>query len=204
MNAGESRQLLGVLNCDFRCTLSGPLLFWGFMDIINYRSIKNSKHVRFWKYWASMKKIEIVRLNQLPFDDLQPLLVESREQDFEFLERLVAEYVNETNQFGKPGEALFGAYCDHQLIAIGGLNRDPYSQESDIARVRHVYVLSSWRNQGVGKQLVRRIIDEAKKDFRLLTLRTFNQQAGRFYRMMGFKNKPEMKDASHHLVLDGQ
>jgi hypothetical protein len=59
-----------------------------------------------------MKIIEIIRLEQLPMHDLQPLLEESRVQGFEFLDRLVAEYVNNINRFGKPGEALFGVYSD--------------------------------------------------------------------------------------------
>jgi len=148
-----------------------------------------------------MKNIEFMRLEQLPIDDLQPMLEESREQGFEFLDRFVEEYVNKINQFNKPREVLFGAYSGQTLIAIGGLNRDPYLQESDIARVRHVFVLSRWRNQGIGKQLVQRLINEAKNHFSLLTLRTFNPQADAFYREIGFQTKPEIKNVSHHLVL---
>jgi GNAT superfamily N-acetyltransferase len=150
-----------------------------------------------------MNNLEIVRLEQLPMDKLKPLVEESREQGFGFLDRLVSEYVNGTNQFEKPGEALFSAYCDQQLIGIGGLNRDPYLEEGDIGRVRHLYVLSTWRNQGVGKRLVQSIIAEAKGLFRLLTLRTFSAQADCFYRAIGFQTKLEMNSATHHLTLNG-
>ncbi|MGB0387924.1 MAG: GNAT family N-acetyltransferase [Ardenticatenaceae bacterium] len=148
-----------------------------------------------------MEDIELIRLKELPIDDLQPLLEEGRKQGFTFLDRLVTGYVNGSNRFGKPGEALFGVYCDQRLIAIGGLNQDPYLQKEDVGRVRHVYVLSSWRKQGIGKRLVQRIIKEAKTHYRLLTLRTPSEQADRFYRAIGFKTAPEIQNASHHLAV---
>ena len=137
-----------------------------------------------------MEKLEIVRLYSLPIHDLQPLVKESRDQGFEFVDRLVIEYEKEINQFNKIGEALFGVYNNQQLIAIGGLNIDPYANETNIARVRHVYVLSKWRRKGVGKQLIQRIIGEASHQFCLLTLRTFNEQAAEFYRAIGFQTEP--------------
>lgn len=148
-----------------------------------------------------MENLEIVRLKQLPRDDLQPLLAESRAQGYEFIDRLVTEYVNGSNQFQKSGEGLYGIYCKQQLIAIGGLNRDPYGDESDVARVRHVYVLAAWRNQGVGKKLIETIIEAAKGQFSLLTLRTFSHEADGFYRALGFQKMPQIKHATHHLAL---
>jgi GNAT superfamily N-acetyltransferase len=150
------------------------------------------------------REITIISLDELPLDDLQPLLAESQEQGFEFVDRLAAEYVAGINQFQRPGEVLFGVYWGQQLIAIGGLNRDPYSQEEDVGRVRHVYVLSAWRNQGIGKQLVERIIGEARPHFRILTLRTFSQQAAYFYEALGFRTAPGIDNATHHVVVDNQ
>jgi GNAT superfamily N-acetyltransferase len=150
-----------------------------------------------------MVHTEIVRLEQLPTGDLHPLLEESREQGYEFLDRLVAEYASGINRFDKPGEALFGVYRGRKLIAVGGLNQDPYLSETDIARVRHVYVLSACRNQGIGKKLMQAIIGEAKGRFHLLTLRTFSAEADGFYRAIGFQTKPEIQGATHHLVLSG-
>jgi len=150
------------------------------------------------------RDIAIMSLDKFPLDDLRPMLAESREQGFEFVDRLVAEYVAGINQFQRPGEVLFGVYCGQQLTAIGGLNRDPYSPESDIGRLRHVYVLSAWRHQGIGKQLVERIIEEARPHYRILTLRTFSQQAAGFYQAIGFRTGPEIDSATHHVVLDSQ
>jgi GNAT superfamily N-acetyltransferase len=148
------------------------------------------------------ENIKVVKIKKLPSDDLRPLLEESREQGFEFLDRLVLEYNNGVNKFQLPGEAIFGIYRDRMLIAIGGLNRDPYLVDSDIGRVRHVYVLSAWRNQGIGKLIVESIIEQAKGHFRLLTLRTFSDQASGFYGAIGFQTKPEVDNATHHMVLE--
>lgn len=152
---------------------------------------------------AKMGNIKVVKINKLPLDDLRPLLEESREQGFEFLDRLVLEYNNGTNKFQRPGEALLGIYRDRQLIAIGGLNRDPYSADSDIGRVRHVYVLLAWRKQGIGKLLVQTIIEHAKGHFRILTLRTFSDQASGFYGAIGFRTQPKINYATHHMLLEG-
>ncbi|HEX6386761.1 MAG TPA: GNAT family N-acetyltransferase [Anaerolineae bacterium] len=148
-----------------------------------------------------MQNINIVQIEQLSLPDLQPLLQEGRQQGFEFLDRLVEEYLDSSNQFTQPGEALFGVYNGQHMIAIGGLNRDPYLQAGDTGRVRRVYVLSSWRGQGVGKRLVQRIIDEARRHYRLLTLRTLTEPASKFYCAIGFQTKPEIPGATHHLVL---
>lgn len=146
--------------------------------------------------------LRLIQLVALPVDDLQPLLVESRQQGFEFLQRLVNEYARGTNCFAGSNEALFSVYNGEDLIAVGGLNADPYLKEEGIGRVRHVYVLSAWRRQGVGRLLVERIIEEASHNYSLLTLRTFNPQADQFYRAIGFQTKPEIKATTHYLVLN--
>jgi len=138
----------------------------------------------------------------LPEAELKPLLKESRTQGFEFVDRLAAEYANGTNLFDGPGEALFGVIYDGSLVAIGGLNRDPYARDDHTGRVRRVYVLDEWRSQGVGRLLVERIIAEARQHFRLLTLRTLSEQADGFYRALGFRTEPKRDGATHHMVLE--
>jgi GNAT superfamily N-acetyltransferase len=149
-----------------------------------------------------MHDIEIIQLDHFPIDDLRPMLEESRVQGFGFLDRLVDEYNSGINRFDKPGEGLFVIYNGRQLIAIGGLNHDPYLRQSGVARLRHVYVRSAWRGKGVGKRLVRHIIAAASEHFRLLTLRTMTGDADQFYRAIGFQTEPEMQNATHHLALE--
>jgi GNAT superfamily N-acetyltransferase len=149
-----------------------------------------------------MPDIQIIPLDHLPLDDLHPMLEESRAQGFGFLDRLVDEYDRGINRFDKPGEGLFGVYSGGEMIAIGGLNHDPYLGQSDVARVRRVYVRSAWRRKGVGKRLVQHIIASAREHFRLLTLRTMTAEADQFYWAIGFQTGPEIENATHYLALE--
>lgn len=148
-----------------------------------------------------MAKLRIEKLSALPVDDLQPLLAESRKEGYELVARLIEEYESGDNRFDAPGEALYGVYEDAELIAIGGLNRDPYLQDGETGRVRHVYVTVDRRGQGVGRLLTERIIAEARQHFRRLTLRTFSDRADRFYRALGFQSNSPLQGATHHLEL---
>lgn len=145
--------------------------------------------------------VTISRLTDLPLADLRPLLAESRAQGFDFLDRLVSGYENGRNRFNHPDEALFGVYAGTQLIAIGGLNRDPYLPDGATGRVRHVYVLAAWRRLGVGRLLLDTIIAEARRHYRRLTLRTMTDEANRFYCALGFQTTPRLDGATHHLVF---
>lgn len=141
----------------------------------------------------------IVRLHDLPRLEIHPLRLESQRQSHRFIDRLITEYESGTNRFALPGEALYGVYSGERLIAVGGFNRDPFLADSDIGRVRHVYVLSEFRRQGIGTRLLRRIIDEARLHFRLLTLRTFSEDAAKFYVALGFALTSEIPNATHAL-----
>ena len=146
--------------------------------------------------------MEVVKLEQLPLDDLEPLVQESLAQGFDFVQRLVDDYLCGANRFERPGEALFGVYEGGRLIAVGGLNRDPYLADGHTGRVRHVYVLAAWRRRGVGRLLVRRIVEQARPHYRRLTLRTLNPKADPFYRALGFQTEPPVSHATHHLDLE--
>jgi GNAT superfamily N-acetyltransferase len=146
-----------------------------------------------------MTRLRIERLTELPTSDLQSLLAESRQQGHELVGRLIQEYESGQNRFDAPGEALFGVYADQDLIAIGGLNGDPYLPDGQTGRVRHVYVLADWRGRGVGRLLVERIIKEAREHFQRLTLRTFSDRGDRFFRSLGFQPGSPLPGASHHM-----
>jgi GNAT superfamily N-acetyltransferase len=62
--------------------------------------------------------------------------------------------VSGTNRFNKRGEAIFAASAAGALIGVCGLNVDPYASDPRVGRVRHLYVLSGFRQLGVGRQLV--------------------------------------------------
>lgn len=148
-----------------------------------------------------MKNIHVQRIQTLPVEDVTRLVRESEEQGFDFLDRLIDNYENGSNRFDQPGEGLFGVYDGETLIAIGGLNCDPFLFDPFVGRVRRVYVASAYRRQGVGKMLLEAIISAAKGHFKLLTLRADTPDAAALYEGLGFQTEPRIENATHHLQL---
>ena len=148
-----------------------------------------------------MQNIEIKRIHSLPVEGIVPLVRESEEQGYRFLDTLVEEYQNGSNRFDLPGEGLFGAYDGETLIGIGGLNRDPFLFDPQVGRARRVYVLAAYRRRGVGKMLMEAIIHEARRHYKLLTLRAETAGAAALYEGLEFQTEPRIENATHHLQL---
>lgn len=104
--------------------------------------------------------IEIKTVLDLP-PGIEALRIEASSAGFRFMEKLTKEWETQTNRFDKPGELLAGAFQNGQLVAIGGLNIDPYAGDITIARLRHLYVLKRIRRQGVASRLARYLLDKA-------------------------------------------
>lgn len=101
--------------------------------------------------------IDIMPLT-LPEAAFFPLAAEARAEDFAFIDRLLAEWESCANRFDRPGERLLAAWQHTSLVAVGGLNRDPYANDDRVGRLRHVYVCPPWRRQGIGRRLVEALI----------------------------------------------
>ena len=145
--------------------------------------------------------MNIIRISEIESVSISHLVDESLSQGFLFVERLLREYRSGLNRFNKSGEVLLTASVQGAVIGIGGLNRDPYFKDPKIGRLRHLYVESVWRKQGVGRMLVNQIIHEANQHYQLLTLRTNTIGADKFYQKLGFKTHPHWEYATHHLQL---
>ncbi|XHX80612.1 MAG: GNAT family N-acetyltransferase [Stenomitos frigidus ULC029] len=148
-----------------------------------------------------MQVIKITRLSKTELGLIDHLVEESLSQELRFVERLIREYRSGLNCFDQPGEILLKASVQGAVIGIGGLNRDPYFNDPYIGRLRHLYIKSDWRKQGVGRSLVHQIIHEAKQHYQLLTLRTDTLAANQFYQKLGFKTDPNWEHTTHHLQL---
>ncbi|MEM8718049.1 MAG: GNAT family N-acetyltransferase [Cyanobacteria bacterium P01_G01_bin.39] len=118
-----------------------------------------------------MARIDIAPMTNTELELINHLVEESLSQGFQFVSRLVREYNAGLNCFNKSGEMLLKASARGRIIGICGLNLDPYLKDSKIGRLRHLYVESAWRKQGVGLLLVTQLIHEAKQHYELLTLR---------------------------------
>ena len=136
----------------------------------------------------------------LRVSDVGPLIREASAAGFPFMETLRREWADATNRFNQQGEAYLGVYAGGTLVAAGGINRDPYSDNPRIGRVRHVYVLADYRRSGVGQVLLAEIITRARHNFDRLRLRTRTSEGAAFYESIGFARTDEA-DATHTLAL---
>ncbi|MEM8778035.1 MAG: GNAT family N-acetyltransferase [Cyanobacteria bacterium P01_G01_bin.49] len=148
-----------------------------------------------------MEQINISRISEIQSGAINHLVEESLSQGFQCLQRLILDYRSGFNCFDKSGEVLLTASVQGAVVGIGGLNRDPYFNDSNVGRVRHLYVKSMWQRRGIGHLLVNSLIYEAHQHYRLLTLRTNMAAADKFYQKLGFKTQPRWEHTTHHLQL---
>lgn len=149
-----------------------------------------------------MKQFELKRVKDLLNIDLTSLLTESQKEGFLFLERLINDYKNGTNTFSKSGEFLYGVFNQEGLIiAIGGINKDPFSTNERIGRLRRFYVSKDYRRIGVGRSLVTRILKDSSEHYEGIVLYTDTEHADKFYTSLGFIKDSNSLKSTHSLKL---
>ncbi|UIJ44850.1 GNAT family N-acetyltransferase [Sphingomonas cannabina] len=150
--------------------------------------------------WAmSTESIELRQIKLLS-DEIMPLVFEAESEGHRFVRRLRDEWNSGVNRFQGTGEFLLSAHLGGCLVAVGGLNHDLYSSTEGVGRLRHVYVSSGARRQGVGTMLVKRIMESAAQTFSTLRLRTTTTDAAAFYERLGFQSTKE-ETATHIIKL---
>ncbi|MBU8691024.1 GNAT family N-acetyltransferase [Priestia megaterium] len=149
-----------------------------------------------------MKQFELKRIKDLLNIDLTNLITESKKEGFLFLERLANDYKNGTNTFSRPGECLYGVFNQEDiLIAIGGINKDPFSTNKQIGRLRRFYVSKDYRRKGIGRSLVTRILKDASEHYERIVLYTDTEHADMFYSSLGFIKDNSFSKSTHSLNL---
>ncbi len=148
-------------------------------------------------------EIRITKIDELTFN-LDELVSDSREEDFNFVRRLRDEYITGYNNFTQRGEVLYLAHIGSRVIGCGGLNIDPYLRDDSYGRVRHLYVLKAFRGRNIATMLLDRIINDAKRNFKVLTLRTFSSEASSLYLKNGFTKSSKIDYATHYMRLGGE
>ncbi|WP_082224456.1 GNAT family N-acetyltransferase [Pseudomonas trivialis] len=126
----------------------------------------------------------IRKLERLPAQ-IRMLEAQASAEGFRFLTRLITEWDDHANRFDQPGECLLGVFCEGQLVAIGGLNCDPYAPPGT-GRLRRVYVAPAVRGRNVGKALVQQLLEHARVQFQSVRLSTDTPEAAAFYLRCGF------------------
>jgi GNAT superfamily N-acetyltransferase len=81
------------------------------------------------------------------------------------------------------------------------LNQDPYLNRKDVGRVRRLYVSQRVRRFGIGRMLMDSVITEARRNYKMLVLKTDNPIADTFYRSIGFSVNINSENESHFLQL---
>ncbi|HQV04614.1 MULTISPECIES: GNAT family N-acetyltransferase [unclassified Novosphingobium] len=133
-------------------------------------------------------------------EDLRALVAIAHVEGYAFMDRLIEHWESGSNRFDRPGEQYFIVRKHGQLVAAGGLNRDPYCDKEGIGRVRHVYVAPDARRGGAGTALMVEILSAARGHFTLLRLRTTTDRGAAFYEALGFA-RSDATDASHVMQL---
>ncbi|CEG26196.1 GNAT family N-acetyltransferase [Bacillus sp. B-jedd] len=152
-----------------------------------------------------MKNFLVKKIEQLMDIDINVLAKESKEEGFRFVERLVNDYESGMNTFCLPGEALFAVFTHAgEPAAIGGLNRDPFSAEKAIGRLRRFYVRQIYRRTWIGSLLLTEILSEAKKHYDTVVLHTDTVEADEFYTSYGFSKGEGYLNSTHFLRLTGE
>ncbi|MGA3048762.1 MAG: GNAT family N-acetyltransferase [Terracidiphilus sp.] len=122
----------------------------------------------------------------LPVPGFEQLKAEARAEGYNLMNTLAEEWARGSNRFDAPGEILCGHADGGLVVAVGGINVDPYAGRAEVGRIRRIYVRPSWRNRGIGRALVSALIEEARGNFDYLHLRAENPTAIRLYESMGF------------------
>ncbi|CAJ1316114.1 N-acetyltransferase domain-containing protein [Paenibacillus nuruki] len=139
-------------------------------------------------------------IKELKVEELEPLVLQSEQEGFRHIRRLVNEYQSGENTFSGQGEALYIAREQEQIVGVIGLNQDPFSDQST-GRVRRLYVHPDYRHLGIGTQLVQKVTSEANKFYNILVLRADSEQASQFYLALGFKPDSHDPHRTHYKVL---
>ena len=142
-----------------------------------------------------------IPINPLTQALIQPMIAAGLPEGFGFVQRLWDDYLLGVQTFSEPGAALLGIFEEEACLAIGGVHPDPYLNDPQIGRIRHVYVLPDYRRHGLGRQLMTALIDHASGHFSTLTLRTLTKEAAAFYVSLGFSDVPRYDQATHWLDI---
>jgi GNAT superfamily N-acetyltransferase len=133
-------------------------------------------------------------------NELKILSEAASAEGYHFVQRTIEEWESRANQFSHPKEILLGYFIGSHIVGMCGLNIDPFSEENETGRLRHLYTHPDFRKQGIAGQLVQSIIQNAGHYFTRIRLRTDNPIAERFYLKCGFQQVTE-EDATHCLEL---
>jgi GNAT superfamily N-acetyltransferase len=138
----------------------------------------------------------IVEIRELTNVDISAVTRAADQEGHNIINHLIMDYTSGGNRFDKLGEKLIGFMLDNEIVAICGLNIEPTSD--DIGRIRRLYVLPSYGHLGIGRKLVRYLIEHARGYFESVVVNVGNLPIDNFYESVGFR--PVRSDSYTHTL----
>lgn len=146
-----------------------------------------------------MTKLTVNEISVLP-EDVNRLIALSEKEGYRFVRKMAEQWISGENRFDQPGEVIYGAFDNSVLVGICGLNQDPYAEQIEVGRLRHLYVDYKYRNNGIARMLVSRCLENASHHFSSVRLRTPDERVNGFYSHMGF-SEVDVATATHAICL---
>ncbi len=137
-----------------------------------------------------MNAVQIVRIKEALPEAFEALQAEARAETFQHVDRLTADWASGGMRFDREGEALFAAFVEGELAAIGGVTQDEMDPDLGALRMRRVYVRPAFRRRGVGRALAGAMIQQGMAGAIVLTVNAGTPDAPAFWEAMGFVPDP--------------
>lgn len=137
------------------------------------------------------RRMKIRPLTDADTPAIRELAIAAEAEGFHFLTRFVHEIESGVHAFSSDTACFLGAEAEGDLIALGGVTRDPYVEEPGIGRLRHVYLPPPERRRDTGRALVAALEAAAAPMYHRLRLRTDTEAAARFYESLGYRRVDE-------------
>lgn len=153
--------------------------------------------------------MEIRRLDPLDAPEYRALRLRAlREFPLAFTSSYEEEERKDTawsaQRLGDAQQLFWGAFVQHELAGMIGLERKPRLREQHKATVVGMYVAPQHGGQGIGKQLFHALLAQAQAlglELLVLTVTEGNTQATRLYESLGFRSFGIEPDA---IKVDGR
>ena len=146
---------------------------------------------------------DVFKITDDSVHQLEKLAEDALQDGYKIVRRTIDQWKSGENQFKSYQEVLYGVKVAEEIVAIGGINIDPYLMDEDIGRLRHFYVHRVYRNKGIATTLLNKILEEKAAHYMVIRLTARNEVAMQLYEDYGFKKVVEFK-ATHIRVIKGK
>jgi len=131
-------------------------------------------------------RFEIVR-DGLPMA-MDALRVESSEEGYRSVDRLIAEWNDAMNTFDRVDEILMTAWSGSEIAGVGGMTHDPVV--SDALRLRRFYIRKRFRRAGLGTRLANLLLERSRPAGKPVYVNAGTSIAPDFWKAIGFVDDP--------------